>query len=307
VQYTPGFGHLAPFDDGALLARQRELGGCPKVIQTNSSAEYWRGDCALAHIDVAGEHDLPQDAETRLYLFAGTQHGPGAVPLTRLNPNDGARGRYGFNAVEYTPLMRAALVNLDRWVSAGIEPPASAHPRLADGTAVSRQQVFNAFMSLPGQHIPDADKILRIRQVDIGGRAAEGIGTYPVREGDLYPTFVSSVDDDLNEEAGIRLPDLTVPVGTHTGWNPRDPETGGENLIMPMQGMTHFFCRTHAEREAAGDPRPSLDERYASRDDYLARVRTASEQLVEQRYVLEEDVATILEDAAARYDEALRT
>lgn len=307
VQYTPGFGHLPPFDDGGLLERQRALGGCPKVIQTNSSAEYWRGDCALMHIDGTGERDLPADPETRTYHFAGTQHGPGAVPLTNYNPNDGGRGRYGFNCVEYTPLMRAALINLDRWVSDDIAPPASAHPRLADGTAVGRDTVVDTFSEQIGIHIPDVDKILRIRQVDVGERVAEGVGAYPAREGERYPTFVAALDADLNELGGIRLPDLTVPVGTHTGWNPRDPETGAPELIMPMQGMTLFFHRTREEREAAGDARPSLEERYASRDDYLERVRAAASELVEQRYVLEEDAETMLNDGAARYDEALAT
>jgi len=307
VQYTPGFGHLPPFDDAGLLERQRALGGLPKVMQTNSSAEYWRGDCALMHVDSTGEHDLVPDPETRTYHFAGTQHGPGAVPLTNYNPNDGGRGRYGFNCVEYTPLMRAALVNLDRWVSAGTEPPANAHPRLGDNTATSRETVVDAFSGQIGIHIPDASRIFRIRRVDVGGQAGKGIGTYPVEEGERYPSFVAAVNEDLNELGGVRLPDLTVPVGTHTGWNPRDPETGAPDLIMPMQGMTLFFHRTRAEREAAGDARPSLEERYVSRDDYLERVRAATNELVEQRYVLEEDVETIMADAGARYEEAMGT
>ncbi|HUG15563.1 MAG TPA: alpha/beta hydrolase domain-containing protein, partial [Thermomicrobiales bacterium] len=105
---------------------------------------------------------------------------------------------------------------------------------------------------------------------------------------------------------GIRLPDVAVPVGTHLGWNPRAPETGSPEQIMSMQGSTIWFRRTRAEREAANDPRPSLEERYASRDDYLAKVRAAAEQLVEQRYMLEEDIETALADAAERYDEAMK-
>jgi hypothetical protein len=306
VQATPGFGHLPPFDDAGLLARQRQVGNCPKVVQTNSSAEYWRGDCALMHISTDGSADLPADPETRIYHYAGTQHGPGAVPLTRYNPNDGARGRYGFNCVDYSPLNRAVLVNLDRWVSEGVEPPANRHPRLADGTAVTREELLESFPKLPGLHLPTVSRCLRIRQVDLGPDAERGIGRFPAKEGDLYPTFVAAIDADGNELGGIRLPDLTVPVGTHTGWNPRDPETGAPEQIMPMQGATFFFHRTQAERAAAGDPRPSLAERYADRDDYLTRVRTAAEQLVEERYLLAEDIDTVVNDAAARYDEAMK-
>lgn len=305
VQATPGFGHLPPFDDAGLLARQREIGCVPKVIQTNTSAEYWRGDCALIHIDPSGQRDLPPDADTRVYLFAGTQHGPGAVPLTRDNPNDGARGRYGFNAVDYSPLLRAVLVNLDRWVRDGVEPPASSHPRLADGSAVSRETVLEQFARFPGVFLPDPATLPVIREVDLGERAAEGVGRYPVREGAAWPALVAAVDEDGNERAGIRLPDLTVPVGTHTGWNPRDPETGAPEQIMPMQGSTFFFAPDEAARAVEDDPRPSLAERYAGRDDYLRRVEAAARALVADRYLLDEDVPTVVADAAMRYEAAL--
>ncbi|HMM40491.1 MAG TPA: alpha/beta hydrolase domain-containing protein [Thermomicrobiales bacterium] len=306
VQYTPGFGHLAPFDDASLLERQRALGGCPKVVQTNSSAEYWRGDCALMHISQDGTTDLPSDPETRIYHFAGTQHGPGSLPLGRENSADGAKGRYWFNTLDYTPLLRAALVNLDRWVSDGVEPPPDAHPRLVDGTLVSRAAALDSMPDIPGLHLPNPEKILRIRRVDLGERAGEGIGRFPAVEGERYPSLVSAVDADGNERGGIRLPDLTVPVSTLTGWNPRAPEIGSEDLIIPMQGITLFFRRTRAEREAAGDPRPSLEERYPDRDTFLARVREEAEALANQRYVLDEDIDAIVANAAERYDEAMR-
>jgi hypothetical protein len=308
VQATPGPGFLPPFDDAGLFARQRELGGMPKVVQTNSSAEYWRGDCALMHVDTEGTRDLPSEPEARIYHFAGTQHGPGAVPLTRYNPNDGARGRFGFNAVDYTPLQRAVLVNLDHWASAGVEPPPSVHPRLVDGTLVPRQAHLNAFAELPGVggHIPDATHFFRLPVVDPGPDAERGIVRQPVGIGAEYPSLVPAVDADGNELGGIRLPDLTVPVATNAGWNPRDPETGAPEQIMPMQGMTLFLARERAEREAAGDPRPSLAERYASRNAYLERVREDARRLAAERFILEEDIEIAVADAAARYDDAMR-
>jgi hypothetical protein len=308
VSSTPGFGYLPPHDDTGLLQRQRELGGLPKVIQTNSSAEYWRGDCALMHVDERGKADLPGDADARIYAFAGTQHGPGGFPRSRHNPNDGGRGRFDFNVVDYTPLQRATLVNLDRWASDGVEPPPSAHPRLSDGTAVSRTTVYDTFERLPGigRHIPDETRAIHIRKVDVGPLAEQGITTHPVAEGEALPTLVSAVDDDGNELGGIRLPDLTVPIGTHTGWNPRDPETGAPEQIMPMQGMSLFFARTAAERAANHDPRPSIAERYPGRDAYLDRVREAARGLADARYILEEDIEVCVADAAIRYDEAMR-
>jgi hypothetical protein len=307
VQYTPGVGQLPPFDDHGLLARQRTLGGLPKIVQTNSSAEYWRGDCALLHIDTSGERDLDPEPDTRIYHFAGTQHGPGGVPLTRDNPNDGSRGRYGFNCVNYTPLLRAALVNLDRWVSEGVAPPPSAHPRLADGTAVTRAAALAAMPDLPALARPDPTRLFAAYRLDPGPEAERGIVSVPVELGAPYPALVAAPDADGNELGGLRLPDLSVPVGTHTGWNPRDPSTGAPEQIMPMQGATFFFAPDAATRSANSDPRRSLAERYASRDDYLARVRAAARELSAQSYVLEEDIDLIVRDNATRYDEALRS
>jgi len=315
VQATPGFGHLPPFADepqpgaaggeAGLLARQSAAGCTPKIFWTNSSAEYWRGDCALLHVDPTGSADLDPAPEARIYHFAGTQHGPGSVPLVRDNPNDGARGRYGFNAVDYTPLLRAALVNLDRWVGEGVAPPPSAHPRVGDGTAVDRAAVLEAFNTLPGMVVPDAERLPVIRRVDLGPQAERGVGRFPAVETDAYPALVSAVDVDRNEVAGLRLPDLTVPVGSHTGWNPRAPETGSPEQIIPMEGITRFFARTAAERADSGDPRPSLEERYASRAAYLDRVRQAATELVAARYLLDEDVDHVVTAAAERYDSAM--
>lgn len=305
IQMTPGMGYLPPYDDVSLMARQRSLGGVPKVIQTNSSAEFYRGDASMMNISTDGARDLPPDPDVRDYLFASTQHGPGVVPLTNYNSNDGGYGRNPFNVVEYTPLLRAALINLDRWVSEGIEPPPSKHPRLEDGTAVTRDHVFEAFTRIPGTFRPDASRIFSLWRIDAGERAGEGIPRFPMVLGDPYPDYVSALDDDFNEVAGVRLPDITVPIGTHAGWNPRDPVTGAPEQIMSMQGSTLFFPRTRAEREASGDPRLSIEERYAGRDDFLDRVRDAARQLVREGYLLEEDIDIVVADNAERWDEAM--
>lgn len=313
VQSTPGFGHRFPFADeemediyspaaDGLLSRLKETGNMPKIIYTNSSAEYWRGDCSLMHTDPAGRFDVEPAENARAYLFASTQHGPGVVPQTNYNPNDGARGRYGFNTVEYTPLLRAALINLDNWVTEGVEPPDNAVPRIADGSAVAPAQVLEHFRNFPDMCLPDPERLPVMRHVDLGPDVEKGIGRYPVVEGERYPAYVSNVDSDGNEVAGLRLPDLTVPIGTHTGWNPRHPDTGAPEQIMPMQGFTSFFARTKAEREANGDPRPSIEERYANREDYLTKVRHEAELLAHARLILEEDIETVVADAAERWD-----
>jgi hypothetical protein len=323
VQPTPGFGHLMPFADNdqtdpvtgrtdGLLRRQREVGGVPKIFAINTSAEYWRGDCSLIHTDLAGERDVEPPPEVRIYHLAGTQHGLGVVPLTDFNEGDGCRGANPFNAVDYSPLLRAALVNLDRWVSEDEAPPPSAFPRLADGTAVPAAAVLDVYRRIPGANVPDPERLPVMLRVDLGPDAERGIGRWPAERGEPYRTYVSAVDEVGNEVAGIRLPDLTVPIATYTGWNPRHPETGGAGQIMPMHGSTFPFAARASRREATGDPRASGDERLGlSQRDYIAdrdgrthlrRVRAAAAELVSQRCLLAEDIDLVVQLAGQRYE-----
>jgi hypothetical protein len=312
-QHQPSFGHLPPFADdpqtdpitgqiAGLLDRQRALGGVPKVVYTNTAAEYWRGDTSLMHTDMAGTRDVEPPAESRVYLFASTQHVAGSLPLVDGNGPGEPRGRYVANAVDYAPLMRAALANLDRWIVEGTEPPASLFPRLADGTAITGAAAIAAFRQIPGLDLPDPAQLPVTRRVDLGPKAARGIGRYPTEPGERYPNYVAAMDADGNERVGIPMPDVAVPLATYTGWNPRHPETGGPEQILPMQGATLPFPRTADERARTGDPRPSIAERYRDRTDYLDQVRRAALSLVEQRYLLSEDVPLAVEIAAERYD-----
>jgi hypothetical protein len=165
--------------------------------------------------------------------------------------------------------------------------------------------VLETFSDIPDVLVPDVDRLFYLRTVDLGARSADGIGEYPAREGDYYPSHVSAVDADGNEIGGIRLPDIEVPVGTHTGWNPRAPETGSPEQMVPMTGTTSFFAATRSERERNGDPRLSIEERYEGRNNYLNRVRGVAEQLAADRYALEEDIELMVSNAAERYDAAI--
>ncbi|MHB8577291.1 MAG: alpha/beta hydrolase domain-containing protein [Dehalococcoidia bacterium] len=319
VAGSPSFGYLPPFMGGegdertdprsggndGVFSRQRRLGGMPRVFSTNTAAEYWRGDASLMHTETDGAvvtRDVEPSADERIYLFAGTQHGPGELPLTKLNPLDGSRGLHAFNFVDYTPLLRAALLNLDAWASDGIEPPPSRFPRLADGTAAPRDEVLAAFRGIPGADVPDAALLPVISSIDLGPEAVRGVGRFPVELGRSYPVVVSAVDDDGNEIAGVRLPDIAAPVATNTGWNPRDPQTGGAGEIIGMRGSTLPFAATAEERRRGGDRRPAISERYRDREAYLTRVRAVAAELVAARYLLGEDEELAVALAATRYD-----
>ena len=302
--------NLFPFSDTAqtdpvtgrtdgLLSRLAGLGRVPKVLLTNTPTEYWGGHCALIHSDIRGRRDLAPAESVRIYFFAGTQHASGRWPLTSRDAANGSHGQQSFNWVDYRPLLRAALVNLDRWVTRGEAPPASSYPRLDEGTLVPPEQLEKTFRSIPGVNFPEP--LRRIRRLDFGADAGRP-AKVPPEIGDAYPNLVAAVDQDGNETSGILLPAISVPVATSTGWNLRHQDMGGTGQILGNTGATIPFAATRAQREADGDPRPSLEERYTTREDYLRRVVAAATALVAQGYLLEEDLDTIAEDARRQYD-----
>jgi hypothetical protein len=318
AQHALSFGHLPPFHDlpqrdpvtGAaypgLLDAQRRASGVPKIIHTNTSSEYWRSEASLCHSDTAATRDVDPGETARVYLLAGTEHGAGTVPPPAADPK-GALTANTRNTVNYAPPLRALFLALEEWVVRGVEPPSSAVPRLADGSAASREATLEWFARLPGASALDPDELPALRRIDLGPRVAEGIAALPPHIGEHYPCFVSAIDEDGNEVAGIRMPDLTVPLGSHTGWNPRHPDICGGNTRalgqnVDMYGSTLPFPRTQAERERRRDPRLSIEERYGDRANYLARVREAAIELVRRRFLVEEDVELVVKQSGDRFD-----
>jgi hypothetical protein len=311
VQPTPSFGHLFPFADlpqtdpltgetGGLLDRQAANGTMPKIIYTDTSSEYWRGDAGLSHADLAGGGDAELPDNVRRYLFASTQHGPGAAVLAR-RTMFGSHGQNYMNIIDYRPLYRAALMNLLIWVRDDVAPPGSSYP--TGDRRGSRAEVMDSLAEIPGLNLPVEKAMTWVYPTDLGPDAERGIGQMPPKLGPMpYSDWVSTVNENGCEAAGVPMPDVAVPVGSHTGFNPRHPDTGGAGQLLEYIGSTIPFAKDQAGREAAGDPRPSLAERYADRDDYLRQVEAAAAALVSLRYLLNQDVALCVGIAAARYD-----
>ena len=320
VAAVPSFGQRFPFagatvDDpisGARdgLFRRAEAANClPKVFFTNTSWEYWRGDAALVHVAPDGSADLPSHPSSRTYLFAGTHHIGGILiegKQLRQLPL-GARVAEGLNVVVFAPLLRAAFANLDAWVRDGTAPPPDATPRLVDGTLVERSEVLARFRTVPDISLLDPLKLPVLRRLELGPRAALGIGdVLPPAEFERYAAFVSDVDEDLNERAGIRLPDIAVPVGSHTGWNPRHISSGAGDQPATFAGFTRLFAPDERRRAASHDPRRSIAERYADRATYAREVAACVEGLVAARHLLAEDAEWVTGNALARYDAAVQ-
>jgi hypothetical protein len=251
----------------------------PKIIETNSATEYWQKGASLIHTDPGLKRDLPLPAESRAYMIAGTQHGgrPGVNPAPGpcVNPR---------NAHSATPALRALFVALEDWVTKDIPPPPSNVPSLAAGTAVTADAV--AMPNVGGFAVaPGANRILPpVDWIDPPEQAAPA----------PYTIFVSAVDSDGNEVAGIRLPSIAVPLGTHTGWNVYKAQP---DELADRDGSFIAFARSKSEREAAGDPRLSLEERYGSRANYVERVKAAADALVAERLLLPDDADRLVKAA----------
>ena len=310
--------HQFPFSDveqtdpetgqtAGLLSRLAAQGKVPKVLHTYTSSEYWAGNGALVHIDVTGSRDLDVPESVRVYHFGGTQHPMPSFPLKDYDAGQGYRGKHSFNWLDWRPLLRAALVNLDHWVTHAKPAPASQYPRLDAGTAVRPETLAGTFRAIPGVKLHEP--LRRVTRLDFG--IVDGIATQvPPRVGKPYPCLVPAVDEDGNEICGIRAPTQVVPLATYTGWNVRHSDIGGEGQLLAsggasggtVLGSTIPFAATKEAREARGDPRRAISERYASRADYVERVRRAAQALVQRRYLLEEEVEDVVGLAAKQYD-----
>jgi len=260
----------------------------PKVFYTNTPVEYWGigRAAALVHTDPAGATDIELPDNVRLYFIAGTQHSPSRFP-----PSVG-NGQQQDNTVDYWWTMRALLLAMHRWVKEGIAPPPSRYPRLSDGTLVPVASI--AFPAIPGVASP--------RTLTAGARAANRLLPREGGAGVPLPLLVPAVDEDGNERAGIRLPDVAVPLATYTGWNFRTAAIGSPGELVPLLGATIPFAPMRAAREAAKDPRRSIEERYRSRDEYLAQVEKVLDALVLSGYLIYDDGPRILQRATDQWD-----
>ena len=114
--------------------------------------------------------------------------------------------------------------------------------------------------------------------------------------GPQYRALVPAVDRDGNETAGIRLPDIAVPLATYTGWNLyKAPFPEGE--LCDRDGSYLPFANDQAEQEAKGDPRDAVRSRYWSKEDYVGKVEAAAQDLVKARLLLPEDAAAYVAKA----------
>ena len=276
-----------------LLDNPRARMNQPKIFYTNTGVEYWGGgrSAALIHTTADGTKDIALPSNVRTYFFAGNQHGPSAFP-----PPEG-QGQQKANPTDYWWSMRALVVAMQKWVTDGTLPPPSQYPKLSDGTLVRMSAV--SFPAIPGVQSP--------KTLTAGVRMSTELAPRSAGAGAPLPLLVPQVDADGNERAGIRLPEVSVPLATYTGWNFRNSRIGGTGQLVSLLGSYIPFASTKADRTAKRDPRPSIEERYASRDKYMDAINKAAAGLVKDGYLLPADVPAIAKRAADHWEFARET
>jgi hypothetical protein len=275
-----------------LLTHKLDEQTRPKIFYFNTTREYWWTAAALIHTHIDGKRDVPLPDDVRVYTMAGTQHTPGPFPPTR------TVGQQMNNPLNYVWTLRALLTAMDSWIVEGIEPPASRYPR------IDRRELVPAsaleWPQIPGASLPSGPRPVPRLKIGPDFWTDGPITIQPPEKGQPYPVLVLAVDRDGNDLGGIRLPDVAVPLATYTGWNLYDPRFGMPNELSGL-GAYIPFPRTKAERETGGDPRPSIEERYPSREHYLGLVVEAALELAQEGYLLNEDVPAIVRHAGQHW------
>ena len=264
-----------------LQERCRASNTCPKIVHSDSEAELWQARASLIVTGPRGNHiELPDNV--RVYLVSGTQHGGGPGVHTR-PPSRGMCQNLS-NPLALAPTRTALSVALYEWVANETEPPPSHFPTVRGGGLVPADGL--GFPGIPGVAYAGSYNPLRLADHR----------SLPPMYGDAYTVLVGRVDADGNMVDGVRSPNLVAPLGTYTGWNLRrdgfaeGAQCGGTGSFIP-------FAATEADRRTAGDPRPSLEARYADHGVYVDAVSVAASALVESRLLLPDDADAIVERA----------
>jgi hypothetical protein len=307
------FADLTIFDpvtrqiDGRL-GRCQETDTCPNIFETNSENEFWAKGGSMLLTDGQGHDlDLNRTPNVRYYLLSSFQHGTGN------NTTTGICRQLG-NPLSSAPVERALIVDLDQWVSEGIPPPENRVPRISDGTLVSplpqSRQGFPHNIPNPNPTVLPVTQFIAYDGVlhtgdlwDFGPQFGEGMISIipPILLGTPYKIYVPKTDTDGNDIAGVRVPSVSVPIATYTGWGLRAGNSADPVPIVDgcdATGQYIPFPITKTQRMATQDPRPSLQERYGTNATYVAKVQAAAQALVDQRFLLKQDVATYTGPAA---------
>ena len=263
---------------------------CPFAMEIFSANEYWVKAASLMTTNPAGAKDLADSPFTRIYFMSSMQHGTGNGALM-------GNCQQLLNPLDSQAVQRALFTALDKWVTAGTLPPSSQVPKLSDGTLVKPDQASTRFPHIPGVTYTGfkTTRYLLNYGPDFYKTGIPTINppvfTAPYQDnplnGPIYPSFVPLTDEDGNDVAGIRLPEVQVPLATYTGWALRSGPQNNDGC--EASGQYIPFPKTRADRLASGDPRMSIEERYGNIETYSSLLQNAINSLVRSGFLLPVD------------------
>ncbi len=287
--------------EASLLDRCRASRTCPKIVETFGSSEFWGLRMSPGLVGTRADRDIPLPPEVRRYYFPGVTHGGGRGGFQVIAPGSAGRAcALPDNPNSTAETMRALRLALTEWAAHNVAPPESRYPTIARGELVPPVHSAMGFPAIPGSPLPDNmmnvlpdyDFGASFRYNDLSG----AIALQPPSVRGAVPMLVPKTDADGNELGGVPSVWSQAPLGSYLGWN---VTASGylKGRACGFAGGFIPFARTKEERLASGDPRPSLEERYGSHERYVAKVRDAARQLVEQRFLLREDADNLVRQA----------
>jgi hypothetical protein len=307
----------------SILDRCGRSHTCPKIIEHFGSAEVWSLKLTPEWVGTDAAEDIPLPDNVRRYYIPSTTHGGGvggfntSLPGAGLPPigpacpgNNWGNALFPANPVPHTQTVNALRARFRNWVMNGTPPPPSVWPTIKSGDLVEATKEAMGFPSIPAitAIAPDlpGNFIMPVLDYDWGPgfnySDTSGVPTKqppPIKR--ALRMLAPRVDADGNELGGVPVVLRDAPLGTYLGWN---ITAGGERPFHQGQ-ICHYaggmipFAKTRAEREASGDPRLSLEERYQDHAGYVAAVRAAATKAVAAGFLLQEDADLLIKQADA--------
>ena len=286
-----------------VLHRCTATNSCPKILETFGSTEIYglRHSFVLVGTDAAA--DLPLGPNHTRYYMASSNHGGGGGGFASVT---GAVGGclLPSNPTPTNPMRAALTADLVDWVTKGTPMPPSVYPKLSDKTLVANTSKAMGFPTIPGTPAPDGLQYPLLEYdlgLDFNYNDQSGVNTKVGQVLRVLPQVVPATDADGNEISGLKAPLLQNPLGSYLGFNtfPSGIQKGQDCIQGSPAGGYVAFAETKAAREAVNDPRPSLEERYGTHEEYVKRVTASANAMVAQRYLLPADAATMIAQASA--------
>ena len=272
-----------------ILKRAMAKKVAPKIMHIQSSAEYWHRCAALSHVAINTSTDAVLPENVRIYSVVG-QHGSGTG-----TPSTKKAGTIAINHANYSPFVRTLIIALDDWIKTDKTPPPSVYPTLKNGTLTHWEAAAVGWKAIPNVSYPKVIQQAYTADFGIDFSSTKFITQHPPIIQEKYPIYLPKLDADNNELGMLKVPAVAVPTGTYTGWNLRTSKMGAEGELLRLTGGYIPFPKTKKEQSKHKDPRKSIEHRYPNFEAYYATYKKATTELVQQGYLLEEEVKGILE------------